>query len=147
MLRIPFYRTYPVCGPNPPARMDMLVRAPPAMPQGSRPGVEPGARQGCHAVQLLPSSFSCPFIVVMLGSMMVGVLDLLWSFGHMSPTLPFVFGVYGALLSGKPVGTGEPVSLQIVQPIVQPCLFLGLFLVGRGHWDQRGGGIIRETST
>jgi hypothetical protein len=85
-------RTYPVSGPNPPARIDMLVGAPPASPQGSRPGVLPGDAHGCQRDQLVFS----PFMVVRCGAVTVGTLDLEWSLGHRSPPMEPMFVDGGA---------------------------------------------------
>lgn len=88
-------QSYPVSGPNPPARIDMLVLAPPANPQGSRPGVLPGDAHGCQRDQFVFS----PFIVVRFGAVTVGVLGFEWSFGQRSPPIEpmFVDGGAGSL--------------------------------------------------
>eukprot|EP01043_Picozoa_sp_COSAG02_P056463 COSAG02_NODE_6697_length_3415_cov_2.543727_3_plen_97_part_00 len=54
----------------------------------SRGVVLPGALHGCHSVHGRPPtlrSFDCAFIVVSSGSMIVGFLFLVWSFGQPSP--------------------------------------------------------------
>ena len=98
----------------------MLDRAPPANPQGSKPGVLPGARHGWTALKLC-AAYHAAFIVSKFGSIIVGFLLLLWSLGHSSPRKLPVFGLGAAFSAGKPGLTGTPVSLHWEQPIVHPC--------------------------